>query len=55
MVGLQFAGHAEHELTAGPGALEVDEVLVEKGVEVEKRLILGCGQTLTTSELLGPD
>lgn len=55
MVGLEFARYTEHELAAGPGALEVDELLVKERVKVEKSLVLGRGQTLTTSELFGPD
>ena len=52
MVRLEFAGHTEHELAAGPGALEVDELLVKERVKVEKSLVLGRGQTMTTSILL---
>ena len=52
VVRLEFAGHTEHELAAGPGALEVYELLVKEGVKVEERLVLGRGQTMTTSVLL---
>ena len=51
-MGLEFAGHTKQELAAGPGALKIYELLVKKRVEVEERLVLGRGETLTTSVLL---